>query len=1188
MSNIIGEAFSEYVTKQIQARQKSLSKIQPTQADLKYRTTKAPWLRLASAVDLVGTRKGTAYNKLRAILPEETLKSDFAGSSLARNFVLQGTPLQYFKKGDPVPGSPSETFEKNTWQKPAGGLIQGNNIFNGTYGWGGIKERGYVHPPGITNDSIDYFSDGALTKTTVNIKCYSTLQFSIIDILFLRPGYTCLLEWGWSSYLNNDGGFETKDMINTKAFNYLFNPKTTSGQYGQYAIGAKIEASRKLMYGNYDAVYGKVSKFSWTFNPDGSYDIVMEMIGMGSVIQGLKMNVAAPSTENEQEEDKENPATPLMTSKNLTFLNKYIYDLAASLHKHAISEAKDGKDSEGYAWSSSWDLYLNDCYYDGNPKGTKLRVPNGAGIVSCTHPNNGVNNVTEAGKISGFQYFMKLGALLAFIEGKCGAFTTTSKGKVPLIAFDFKYEGMHCATKDDEESGIPKKVGGNTKEGSRKGRGKNKLMRRDRNYCLYIPNNLSADPNVCMVDWKAMNIGGMGKVKYPFSDAYTLQKTFLSNTNFLISSEPYLGRMANIMVNLNYISEKLTNMDRNDDGSISIFDFIQEILDGISEAMGSINSFTMMYDEGTGKIKIYDDIPPTYKTNIGKLGDEICKINTFGLKPGVEGSFVKAVNLNAELSDEFASMIAIGAQASGNQLNGNATSFSMYNKGLEDRMLPDKLDYHTANKDADDPEKSHEELLIENWDNNINLGAVNNQIKNGTKSLLSRVYGRGGDGYLWTDDYIKDFVNHMTTHVQLLQGIMTENKKKLAAPFFIPFNLQLDLDGIAGIRMYEKFKMNDNILPPSYTKGGVDIIVKAINHAIDPTGWTTKLETISVPSHDVEDVKKQEEEDKKETEKEREKVEELYDEEELETSEVPTEGSVEDAKLRMRLTRVMDDGRQTLGIMELIAEDEKTTVFRLATNELPWLNNKNDVSCVPPGRYWVRTRYHSSNKKHGKCFILMGRESDNWGKGDSTWKNTGGLSSPAAGDIRYGGYKRKYILIHRCFYAVGWLQGCIGMGFAFNTHQLTRDNPKGTATPEALNNRGPDQGQMPSKYKEKGYVKSAMKESLQAMSMIRRFFNWDEIHEKNSIGFFIDIRLETSPGVYSDSPEGYKGEKNNGIPKKWVNSEGPNYQSLYFKDDNQKNMAEKYFKDNDLAYIAAGTMGDDVNKAGTRWNPNDI
>ena len=47
----------------------------------------------------------------------------------------------------------------------------------------------------------------------------------------------------------------------------------------------------------------------------------------------------------------------------------------------------------------------------------------------------------------------------------------------------------------------------------------------------------------------------------------------------------------------------------------------------------------------------------------------------------------------------------------------------------------------------------------------------------------------------------------------------------------------------------------------------------------------------------------------------------------------------------------MDDGRQTLGIMELIAEDEKTTVFRLATNELPWLNNKNDV------RIWEYPRH---------------------------------------------------------------------------------------------------------------------------------------------------------------------------------------------------------------------------------------
>ena len=46
-------------------------------------------------------------------------------------------------------------------------------------------------------------------------------------------------------------------------------------------------------------------------------------------------------------------------------------------------------------------------------------------------------------------------------------------------------------------------------------------------------------------------------------------------------------------------------------------------------------------------------------------------------------------------------MIAIGAQASGNQNNANATSFSTYNYGLKDRVLVNKLDYPTANKDKE-------------------------------------------------------------------------------------------------------------------------------------------------------------------------------------------------------------------------------------------------------------------------------------------------------------------------------------------------------------------------------------------------------------------------------------------------------------------------------------------------------
>ena len=37
---------------------------------------------------------------------------------------------------------------------------------------------------------------------------------------------------------------------------------------------------------------GKLTNFSWKFNNDGSYDITLNLIGMGDVIESLKINQA--------------------------------------------------------------------------------------------------------------------------------------------------------------------------------------------------------------------------------------------------------------------------------------------------------------------------------------------------------------------------------------------------------------------------------------------------------------------------------------------------------------------------------------------------------------------------------------------------------------------------------------------------------------------------------------------------------------------------------------------------------------------------------------------------------------------------------------------------------------------------------------------------------------------------------
>ena len=57
----------------------------------------------------------------------------------------------------------------------------------------------------------------------------------------------------------------------------------------------------------------------------------------------------------------------------------------------------------------------------------------------------------------------------------------------------------------------------------------------------------------------------------------------------------------------------------------------------------------------------------------------------------------------------------------------------------------------------------------------------------------------------------------------------------------------MTLDGISGIKLFEKFKMSKGVLPLTYDEGQIALIVKAISHTVDTKQWTTKIETMSVP-----------------------------------------------------------------------------------------------------------------------------------------------------------------------------------------------------------------------------------------------------------------------------------------------------------------------------------------------------
>ena len=64
------------------------------------------------------------------------------------------------------------------------------------------------------------------------MKAYNKSQFDIIDALYLRLGYTVLLEWGNGMYLDNGGNLQTNYSTlidNSKGwFSDEFSKKTTN------------------------------------------------------------------------------------------------------------------------------------------------------------------------------------------------------------------------------------------------------------------------------------------------------------------------------------------------------------------------------------------------------------------------------------------------------------------------------------------------------------------------------------------------------------------------------------------------------------------------------------------------------------------------------------------------------------------------------------------------------------------------------------------------------------------------------------------------------------------------------------------------------------------------------------------------------------------------------------------------
>lgn len=348
LSNVIGAPFSDYVLTQLYLRAQKNSTTNRTNDEVLFLANKGAWARLVSSVNIVSPTSPTveAINQPQYFTAASEFSSVFSSpafqSSVLNNNIVSNpnnspkslTTVQNFYKGLGLNTSiyQNEADLAKNWVLEAGTSIQtGNGItlrqgvgLEGAYGLGGTEELGYRPMPGLTSVQIETTGRlGSLRQAVVNFKVWNMDQLNIIEALYFRLGYSMLLEWGHTQYYQN----KQPNILQTDGIYGISDP------FGQNlrkeAIQQAISKKAKDTSGNYDGMLGIVSNFTWAFNQDGGYDCTVKLVGLGAVMDSMRINQAYKLPDGLVAEYKKNKeAVNAGVQAQINAIKKQVDDLA--------------------------------------------------------------------------------------------------------------------------------------------------------------------------------------------------------------------------------------------------------------------------------------------------------------------------------------------------------------------------------------------------------------------------------------------------------------------------------------------------------------------------------------------------------------------------------------------------------------------------------------------------------------------------------------------------------------------------------------------------------------------------------------------------------------------------------------------------------------------------------------------
>jgi len=833
-SNIIGKPHLEYVQDQIKLRQEILGKNKKDSADIVWMNGKTSWVRLASSVNIedqpiasynVSSSQWETISNGGAQFRSSLLEiPEYSGNELASQMVLQGGVLNQ---------DGTQKF----------GVSNTNSILPSSTSNYGFSEFGAQAMPGIISFTSETSNKGSLRFANLQIRANNTKQFEYIEALYLRLGYSMLLEWGNSSYpsINPETSattYETNRYSLTSEF--LDNPPQNAE--GTKYFYTKIEENRKASHGNYDGFLGRVTNFSWEFAKEGYYLISLKLISQGSVVESLKVNVVSNSTlfANAKEgkfalkkDQQENTlltqisqiVDPLRmgTKTKPSFFSPFAgYLVPGGVPANLLfSYIFDAENETSYQFQSIKSEYK------------VLKSLKDAGDTSVTDDElkNASKTVDACAAIFGSTHFVKyirFGSLLGLLN---------------------QYYLLYGADEDNEPILF-------------------KLDNSPDQYCFSNKKSISSDPSKLIIRYKGNYLKTEIEI---FNDAPNNINPFHQTVDGVD-----VGKIMNLYFSYELIENIINSNLDSTTGSLDLYRFLKSLLDEANILLGGVNKLNLrLVDKNFGTyenpsiiqvVEFYDEVSPFEVEKLRKAKEEEPSLVIYGFGNEVsgsrDGSFVTDYQFKTEITNKLGNMIAVGAQANGQSVGEDATLFSKWNYGLVDRILPQKFDIDQKIKKADEVTANYLNLIaayrsyhnsfegaqsstFTSEDNNVLFGTTfTDFITNATGYSFPKCNITPVEGELTS---LTGFTETQKAFFQKFYALEAIGKKS-PTPFigFVPVGFNLTLDGMSGLRIFDRLKIDSRFLPPNYGNT-LDFIITKLDHKIVNNKWETSIGTMSVP-----------------------------------------------------------------------------------------------------------------------------------------------------------------------------------------------------------------------------------------------------------------------------------------------------------------------------------------------------